>query len=160
MTAFQTLDALSPARRIVTIGAFDGVHRGHAHLLNETVRRARELRYVSTAVTFEPLPVQVLSPARFAGRICPPQDKLTHMAGSGIDEIVTITFDHDLSRQTPEEFLGALVDATGMRELRVERRLRLAATVGRYRQNRRDRPGPGVPCDRRPPARRRRPGHQ
>jgi riboflavin kinase/FMN adenylyltransferase len=58
-----------------------------------------------------------LNPARFAGRICPPQDKLRHIAGSGIDEIVTITFDHDLSRQTPEEFLGGLVDATGMREL-------------------------------------------
>jgi riboflavin kinase/FMN adenylyltransferase len=111
------LDGLMPADRVVTIGAFDGVHRGHAHLLSQTVERARELGFVSTAVTFEPLPVQVLNPARFAGRICTPPDKLRHIAASGIDEIVTITFDHDLSRQTPEEFLGALVRATGMREL-------------------------------------------
>jgi riboflavin kinase / FMN adenylyltransferase len=117
VTALKGMDDLDPASRIVTIGAFDGVHRGHSHLLKETVRRARELGCVSTAVTFEPLPVQVLNPARFAGRICPPQDKLRHIAASGIDEIVTITFDHDLSRQTPDEFLGALVESTGMREL-------------------------------------------
>jgi riboflavin kinase/FMN adenylyltransferase len=117
VTRYDGLAGLTPASRIVTIGAFDGVHRGHAHLLHRTVARARELGFVSTAVTFEPLPVQVLNPARFAGRICTPPDKLRHIAASGIDEIVTITFDLDLSRQTPEEFLGALVNATGMREL-------------------------------------------
>ncbi len=117
MTVLNSFEELVPASRIVTIGAFDGVHRGHVHLLNETVNRARELGFVSTAVTFEPLPVQVLNPARFSGRICPPQDKLRQISSSGVDEIVTITFDHDLSRQTPEEFLETLAGATGMREL-------------------------------------------
>lgn len=117
MTTYFGLDDLTLARRVVTIGAFDGVHRGHMHLLTRAVGRAEELGAVSTAVTFEPLPVQVLNPARFAGRICTPEDKLRHIAASGIDEVVTITFNHELSRQSPEEFLAALVDATGMREL-------------------------------------------
>jgi riboflavin kinase/FMN adenylyltransferase len=49
---------------------FDGVHRGHQHLLKLTVERALALGVPSVAITFEPPPALVLRPDRFPGRIC------------------------------------------------------------------------------------------
>ncbi|CAA9541146.1 MAG: FMN adenylyltransferase / Riboflavin kinase [uncultured Thermomicrobiales bacterium] len=106
----DSLGALPAARRVVTIGTFDGVHRGHRSLLGQTVARARELGVPALAVTFEPIPALVLRPDRFAGRICPPADKLLRIAEAGLDEIAVLAFTPELSRQTPEEFLGELAE--------------------------------------------------
>ncbi|MBA3528500.1 MAG: riboflavin biosynthesis protein RibF [Propionibacteriaceae bacterium] len=111
------LDGLVEVARIVTIGAFDGVHRGHVSLLDRTVARARATGATATAVTFEPLPAQVLNPTRFIGRICPPAEKVRYIAATGVDEIVSLAFDQDFSRQTPDEFLTQLAGKTWLREL-------------------------------------------
>lgn len=116
-TAIDGMSGLDPTPRVVTIGAFDGVHRGHKSLLSHTVDRARETGAVATAVTFEPLPAQVLYPERFAGRICEVAEKRRHIALAGVDEVVTLRFDRDFSRQSPEEFLTELASRTGLREL-------------------------------------------
>ena len=108
---------LPPAARIVTIGTFDGVHRGHRELLRQTVARARALGCQALAVTFEPVPAQILRPDRFPGRICSPEEKLDRLAGAGLDEVLILEFSRDFSEQTPEEFLGALAAAAKPREL-------------------------------------------
>jgi riboflavin kinase / FMN adenylyltransferase len=108
---------LPEAARIVTIGSFDGVHRGHQGLLAQTVERAHDLDAVPMAVTFEPLPAQILRPDKFAGRICSAQEKLARLASSGLAEILTLEFSRDFSEQTPEEFLSRLAQSSGMREL-------------------------------------------
>jgi len=86
-------------------------------LLDRTVARAREIGAVATAVTFEPLPAQVLNPDRFAGRISGVEEKQRQIARAGVDEVVTLVFDHIISQQSPETFLADLFRATGMREL-------------------------------------------
>jgi riboflavin kinase/FMN adenylyltransferase len=100
----------------VTIGTFDGVHRGHQALVAAAVKRGRGLGIPVTAITFEPVPAQVLRPEQFPGRICSAEAKLERLSALGIDEIVTISFDHTLAQQTPEEFMAA-VAATGLSEL-------------------------------------------
>lgn len=114
-----TYDSLSscPRRpRVVTVGTFDGVHRGHQALVASARERGRALGVPVTAITFEPVPAQVLRPEQFPGRICSAEVKLRLLAELGLDEIVTLTFDHDLAQQTPEEFMEA-VAATGLTEL-------------------------------------------
>jgi riboflavin kinase/FMN adenylyltransferase len=111
------LEDLEAAPRIVTIGTFDGVHRGHRELLTRTVDRARELDLASLALTFEPVPASVLRPDRFQGRICSLREKLHHLTGSGVDEIAVVPFDLALSRQTPEEFMTRIASQTHLREL-------------------------------------------
>ncbi|MCC6793338.1 MAG: riboflavin biosynthesis protein RibF [Thermomicrobiales bacterium] len=100
----------------MTIGTFDGVHRGHQALVRQALARGRELGLPVAAITFEPVPAQVLRPELFPGRICSPETKLARLAELGIDEILTITFDRELAQQTPEEFM-AEVAATGLIEL-------------------------------------------
>ncbi len=114
---FAGLSDLPAASRIVTIGAFDGVHRGHQSLLGRTVDRARETGLIATAVTFEPLPAQVLNPDGFMGRICEVGEKRRQIAQMGVDELVTLEFDRAFSRQSPEAFLSDLARSSGLREL-------------------------------------------
>jgi riboflavin kinase/FMN adenylyltransferase len=108
---------LAPSERIVTIGTFDGVHRGHQLLLARTAERARLLGLPSLVVTFEPIPAMVLRPDRFPGRIIPAAEKLERLSTAGLDHILTIPFDHALSRLSPEEFMNWLANATGLQEL-------------------------------------------
>jgi riboflavin kinase/FMN adenylyltransferase len=114
MTALNALDDRS---RVVTIGTFDGVHRGHQSLLAHTVARANELKVDSLALTFEPPPALVLRPDRFPGRICSPEAKLRYLQASGIKEIAVVPFDLALSVQTPEQFMAEIAAVTHLREL-------------------------------------------
>lgn len=108
---------LEPVPRIVTIGSFDGVHLGHRHLLRGTVARGRSRAMATLAVTFEPLPPAVLRPDRFPGRICPVEEKLAHLAASGIDRIVTLPFSLAVAGQSPDEFMEGIRTQTRLQEL-------------------------------------------
>lgn len=103
--------------RVVTIGTFDGVHRGHQKLIERTRERAAELGARSTVVTFEPVPASVLRPDKFAGRICTAGRKLTLLESLRPDEIVVLEFDRALAAKSPEEFLADLKQRTGLIEL-------------------------------------------
>lgn len=111
------LDALSPRPRVVSIGTFDGVHRGHQSLIEAAVRRAAERSVPASVLTFEPIPASVLRPDRFPGRVASVEDKMNRLARLPLDEIVTVRFDRELAQQSPEAFMEHLVRQTGMVEL-------------------------------------------
>lgn len=117
MTSQVSYQEMEPARRVVTIGTFDGVHRGHQKLIERTRNRAIELGSRSTIVTFEPVPASVLRPDKFSGRICTAGRKLTLLEALDTDEIVVIEFDRELASRSPEDFLAELKDRTGLIEL-------------------------------------------
>jgi riboflavin kinase / FMN adenylyltransferase len=110
-------DDLPPGERIVTIGTFDGVHRGHRRLLEQAVQRGQELGLPVTGVTFEPVPAAVLRPEAFSGRISTPEEKMEQLAEAGLDEIVVVPFTLELSRWSPEHFMAWLKEKTRLREL-------------------------------------------
>lgn len=112
--SYQSMDS---GTRVVTIGTFDGVHRGHTKLITRTHDRAVELGARSTIVTFEPVPASVLRPEHFAGRICTAGRKLRLLEALGTDEIVVLEFDRSLAARSPEDFLSELKDRTGLIEL-------------------------------------------
>lgn len=116
ITAYN-LRPLPGGPRIVSIGSFDGVHRGHQLLLQRAVDRARELRIASAVVTFEPLPAMVLRSAQFSGRICTAEEKLRLLQASGCDDVMIVPFDMELAHQSPEQFLEWLATTTWMKEL-------------------------------------------
>ncbi len=111
------LGELAATPRIVTIGTFDGVHLGHHHLLRGAVARGREQSLATMAVTFEPLPPQVLRPEKFPGRLCTVAEKVEQLASSGVDQIVAIEFNLALAAQSPEQFMADLVAVSHLHEL-------------------------------------------
>jgi riboflavin kinase/FMN adenylyltransferase len=91
----------SPA---VTIGNFDGVHRGHQALAAAVVARAREAGGLAVVLTFDPHPAAVLSPDRAPAALNTPDQKEELLAGLGVDRLAVLAFDEEVAALTPESF--------------------------------------------------------
>ncbi len=102
---------------VITIGTFDGVHRGHLHLIRTTIERAQAIGAQSAVLTFEPIPMMVLRPDRFIGRICTAEEKIRLLAETGVDIVDILSFDREFSLQTPEEFLARVMAKYDLREI-------------------------------------------
>jgi riboflavin kinase / FMN adenylyltransferase len=89
---------------LVSVGNFDGVHRAHAHVLGEIVRRARPSGAQAVAVTFEPHPARILRPDSGLKLLTPLPEKLRLLESTGIDALLVLPFGRDLSLMTPRQF--------------------------------------------------------
>jgi riboflavin kinase/FMN adenylyltransferase len=100
---------LAPACAL-TIGNFDGVHRGHQAMLALLNNEARHRGVPSCVMTFEPHPrdffaEQHRKPELAPARIATLRDKLNELAACGVDQCVVLPFNHALASQTPEAFV-------------------------------------------------------
>jgi riboflavin kinase/FMN adenylyltransferase len=106
MQVFYKLDdvpaGFGPA--LVSVGNFDGVHRAHAHVLQEIVSRARATGAKAVAVTFEPHPARILRPESGLKLLTPRPEKLRLLESAGVDAVLLLPFGRDLSLMTPRQF--------------------------------------------------------
>ncbi len=99
---------------IVTIGVFDGVHRGHRHLIGVARQQAQERDLPLTVVTFDPHPLSVVRPDRAPCRLATLDQRLELLASVGADTVRVVTFDSDTAALSAEDFVDAyLVDESG-----------------------------------------------
>jgi riboflavin kinase/FMN adenylyltransferase len=98
----------------LTIGNFDGVHRGHQAMLERTVARARELDVSTCVLTFEPHPREFFSPATAPSRLTRLRDKLELMAAAGVERVHVARFDARLATLAADRFVEDVV-ARGLR---------------------------------------------
>jgi len=101
-----------PARApqpVVTIGNFDGVHRGHHHLLSQLQERAAQLDAPSCVYTFEPPPRVLLAPKLRSPRIMPWTEKIRLLGEAGIDHVVVERFTRAFAQHPPEWFLNEIL---------------------------------------------------
>jgi riboflavin kinase / FMN adenylyltransferase len=89
---------------VLSVGNFDGVHRAHQHVIGQNIRRARELGATAMAVTFEPHPVRILRPDVPKQMLTPLPAKLHHLERLGLDAVLVLSFNRDLSVAPPREF--------------------------------------------------------
>jgi len=100
----------------LTVGNFDGVHRGHQELVAAAIARARGMRGTAVALTFDPHPARVIDPDRAASALMTLAQKAEVMAGLGLDVLAIVTFDAARAAQPAEEFARAvLAQALGAR---------------------------------------------
>ena len=78
---------------MATIGFFDGVHLGHRHLINRVIETAKRAQLLSTVVTFERHPRQVLSPDWQPVLLTTLDEKAELLATTGIDQLAVLPFD-------------------------------------------------------------------
>jgi riboflavin kinase / FMN adenylyltransferase len=98
-------------RSVVTIGVFDGVHRGHQRIIGRAVDVARGLGLPMVVITFDPHPAHVIRPGSHPVLLCTTGRRAELLAGLGTDAVCLLPFTPELSRLSPEEFVRtALVD--------------------------------------------------
>jgi riboflavin kinase/FMN adenylyltransferase len=116
---------------VVTIGNFDGVHRGHQAVIAEVIRRARTLHVLSVAVTFDPHPVRIVRPQIPLRLITPLDQKLDLLAQTGINAVLILPFTHTLSRLTARQFARTILcDALNAIEVHEGENFRFGADAG------------------------------
>jgi riboflavin kinase / FMN adenylyltransferase len=101
------LESLEPRGWVapaVTVGNFDGVHRGHQALIRTTVRAARDAGGRAVVLTFDPHPAQVLTPERAPSALMTLAQKAEVMQGMDVDALAVLPFTPALSRESPESF--------------------------------------------------------
>lgn len=91
---------------VVTVGVFDGVHRGHHGVLSETVKRAKERGIRSVALTFDPHPATVHDPSRPVHLIATLEDRIDRLAAVGIDAVYVQHYTLEYAQATPREFVA------------------------------------------------------
>ncbi|MFG3713589.1 bifunctional riboflavin kinase/FAD synthetase [Micromonospora sp. NPDC047730] len=92
-------------RSVVTIGVFDGVHKGHQATIGHAVARARELGVQSVVVTFDPHPAEVVRPGSHPAVLTEPARKAELIEALGVDVLCVVPFTPEFSRLPAEAFV-------------------------------------------------------
>jgi len=106
-----------PKETVLTIGNFDGVHRGHQELIKLVVKRARELGADAAVLTFHPHPLEILKPGTQVKRLNSQEERAELLASLGIDLLVMYPFTRETAQTSARDFVAALKERLRMREL-------------------------------------------
>lgn len=116
MQVFQGIENIQRSLKnpVLTIGNFDGVHRGHQALFRKAREWADELGGESVVLTFNPHPLQVLAPDQGLVFITPHERKLELIALCGIDVAIVVPFSTEFAQMSASDFVKVLlVDRIG-----------------------------------------------
>jgi riboflavin kinase/FMN adenylyltransferase len=103
---------------VLTIGNFDGVHKGHLALFDKAKERAKALGGQSVVMTFEPHPLKIMRPANGPRLITHTGQKLELIEKAGIDVIICVSFDRDFAAIPARDFVSSiLVKKIGVKEI-------------------------------------------
>jgi riboflavin kinase / FMN adenylyltransferase len=112
------LGELERAPSVVSIGFFDGVHRGHQTIIRRAVRKAGVTGLRSVVVTFDRHPMEVVNPGSQPALLMTLARRAQTLSQLGVDVVVVVPFDDDLRHRSPEDFVDhVLVDPLQAREV-------------------------------------------
>lgn len=113
----RLLRGLDPRRpvypgAVVTIGNFDGFHRGHQEVVSRLLAAGSSLRAPTVLITFEPLPLEFLAPERAPGRLQRLRDRIDFLRGTGMDAVWLMRFGSQLANEPAEAFVERVLRRT------------------------------------------------
>jgi riboflavin kinase/FMN adenylyltransferase len=118
MLVFRGVPERAATSTVLTIGNFDGVHRGHRALLADLQAKARDLALPATVLTFEPHPRELFAPDQAPARLASLRDKFELLAECGVDRVHVCRFNHKLAALTADQFIERiLVQGLSVRHL-------------------------------------------
>jgi riboflavin kinase / FMN adenylyltransferase len=94
---------------VVTVGVFDGVHRGHQRIVRHALEAAREPGLPVVVLTFDPHPDEVVRPGTHPPFLCTARRRAELLAGLGVDAVCMLPFTLEFSRLGPDEFVRAVL---------------------------------------------------
>src|SRR5204863_1710118 len=100
---------LAPRPIAMTIGVFDGLHRGHQRVIAATVEAAREVEGSAVVTTFDPHPDAIVRGAPTRPWITPPDEREALLHDLGVDRVHVVRFDKEVQALAPEGFLDRVL---------------------------------------------------
>src|ERR1700682_2247294 len=94
---------------VITVGTFDGVHRGHRDVIERVVARARSLKIPSVLVTFQPHPMEIVNPSAAPLLLTTHDEKLEVIAETGVDYMAVVPFTAQLAAYSAEDFVELIL---------------------------------------------------
>ncbi|SDR94041.1 bifunctional riboflavin kinase/FAD synthetase [Corynebacterium timonense] len=94
-----------PDGTVVTIGVFDGVHRGHQLLISRAVEEARRHGVPSVVMTFEPHPVSIFAPEHAPAALVSLEERARLISSLGVDYLLVIDFRKELAGDSPRDYV-------------------------------------------------------
>ena len=117
MQQYNSLDTIRLQNAWLTIGIFDGVHRGHQEILRRLVSGAHAAGEPAVVLTFSPHPAVVLGGKTDFKCLTTPEERLELLGSFGVDVVITQTFDRTLADQTAVVFMRRLSQTLDLRHL-------------------------------------------
>lgn len=117
MLHYHSLDGISLTNTWVTIGSFDGVHRGHQEIVRQVVSGAQKANAIAVAVTFYPHPAVVLGKRSNPLFLTTPEERAALLGALGVDVVITYPFTTEVSQLSAREFMEQLHQHLGLRRL-------------------------------------------
>jgi len=93
----------------VTIGNFDGVHRGHQALMAELIAEGRKRNLPVVVMLFEPQPLELFAGDKAPARLTRLREKLKYLALAGVDAVVCVRFDRRFAAHSAQSFISELL---------------------------------------------------
>lgn len=101
-----------PYAPIVTIGNYDGIHRGQRSVIDKVIARAREENVQAVVITFDPHPRQVLRPEDAPKMLTPGEQRYALLKSTGIDALLEIKFTNEFAATPAEQFVRSFLHET------------------------------------------------
>ncbi|MCZ2173704.1 MAG: bifunctional riboflavin kinase/FAD synthetase [Burkholderiales bacterium] len=119
MRVFRGIPARATHSTVLTIGNFDGVHRGHRALLARLTGLAQQAGLPAAVMTFEPNPREFFAPQSAPARLASLREKLQLLAECGVDQAYVCAFNQRFAALTADAFVERIVRGLGVRHLMI-----------------------------------------
>ncbi len=110
MIIIKNLDEINKIEEtVVALGNFDGIHKGHKHLINEAVKLAKNNNYKSAVFTFSNHPKELLPGNKSIKNILSSYEKIQRIESLGVDYLISIPFTEEIMNMSPTDFVNKLL---------------------------------------------------
>jgi riboflavin kinase/FMN adenylyltransferase len=116
MNHYHSLEDLRLQNSHLTIGVFDGVHRGHRQIIQKLVKESHAQNEPAVVLTFDPHPASVVA-GQDIKCLTTPDERANLLAGLGVDHVITQRFTRDLSTASAYEYMSMLKQTLGLKRL-------------------------------------------